>query len=90
MLTNVPWLFPIILFLIFVLKDLLCDDIPTRWSAPESLMHGKFSRMSDSWMLFMTAGEVLEHGRWPLTDHQHSSIEAVIENVCEYTFMLRT
>ncbi|XP_070563230.1 uncharacterized protein [Ptychodera flava] len=41
------------------------DNIPTLWSAPESLLNCEYSVASDVWMLGHTMHEVLTHGCYP-------------------------
>ncbi|PVD32240.1 hypothetical protein C0Q70_07673 [Pomacea canaliculata] len=50
------------------IRDFECSFIPTRWTAPESLRHCQFSKMSDMWMVGHLIYEMLTHGRLPYAD----------------------
>ncbi|XP_025100570.1 uncharacterized protein LOC112567904 isoform X2 [Pomacea canaliculata] len=57
------------------ITDYKCSFIPTRWSAPESLKRGVFSKMSDMWMIGHLLYEVLTHGRLPYSEMKQSDTE---------------
>ncbi|XP_070555818.1 uncharacterized protein [Ptychodera flava] len=58
------------------------DQIPRRWSAPESVMEPyEYSRKSDVWMLACTLYEVLTHGCQPYTELYGMTSEEVIQQV---------
>ncbi|XP_077987743.1 uncharacterized protein LOC144442305 [Glandiceps talaboti] len=58
------------------------DQIPMRWSAPESLLAPHhFSRKSDSWMLGCALYEVLTHGCQPYTELYGMTSDEVVQQV---------
>lgn len=65
-----------------VSTDLNNQSIPLRWSAPESISKGEFSKSSDIWMVGHLFYEVLTHGLLPYStflplDADNEFVEAV-------------
>ncbi|XP_070569944.1 uncharacterized protein [Ptychodera flava] len=59
------------------------DQIPMRYSAPESLMKNAYSTGSDSWMCTCLSYEVLTHGCQPYTELYGIRTEDVIQLVIQ-------
>ncbi|XP_070569946.1 uncharacterized protein [Ptychodera flava] len=57
------------------------DQIPTRYSAPESLLKNTYSTRSDAWMCTCLSYEVLTHGCQPYTELYGTLTEDVIQRV---------
>ncbi|XP_077993995.1 uncharacterized protein LOC144447787 [Glandiceps talaboti] len=55
------------------------DQIPVRYSAPESLLSYTYSEHSDAWMCSCLAYEVLTYGCPPYTELQSKSIEEILQ-----------
>ncbi|OWF45103.1 Ephrin type-B receptor 4 [Mizuhopecten yessoensis] len=55
--------------------------IPTRWSAPESLLNDRYDAMSDTWMLGLLMHEIFTHGVHPFRDMYATTLDDIMENV---------
>ncbi|XP_062598126.1 tyrosine-protein kinase Fes/Fps-like, partial [Saccostrea cucullata] len=57
------------------------DWIPIRWSAPESILHGKYDLKTDVWMFGHTIHEMFTYGCEPYTELYSENTEDVIIRV---------
>ncbi|XP_062596478.1 uncharacterized protein LOC134257922 [Saccostrea cucullata] len=57
------------------------DWIPIRWSAPESILHGKYDSKTDVWMFGHTIHEMFTYGCEPYTELYSENTEEVIIRV---------
>ncbi|XP_069112871.1 uncharacterized protein [Argopecten irradians] len=62
-------------------KDIECDFIPTRWSAPESLLDDQYDARSDTWMVGLLIYEIFTHGFHPFRNDYATKIDDTMENV---------
>jgi serine/threonine protein kinase len=55
-------------------------ELAVRWSAPESLLYGKFSKASDVWSFGVTIWELMSNGARPYVQYSNSeTIEQVLQ-----------
>jgi len=54
--------------------------LPVRWCAPEVFTHQQYTKESDIWSFGVTMWEILEYGRLPYTELDHTTlIKKVLE-----------
>ncbi|XP_018417698.1 PREDICTED: megakaryocyte-associated tyrosine-protein kinase [Nanorana parkeri] len=56
-----------------------CERLPIKWTAPEALLHNKFSSRSDVWSFGIFLWEVYAYGRGP---YPSMTVKEVYERVC--------
>ncbi|XP_033754779.1 uncharacterized protein LOC117337775 [Pecten maximus] len=60
-------------------SDLEGTGVPTRWTAPESLLEGRFDIRTDTWMVGQLLYEIYTHGCQPFVELYTISTEKVME-----------
>ncbi|XP_060081850.1 uncharacterized protein LOC132561138 [Ylistrum balloti] len=60
-------------------SDLESTGVPTRWTAPESLLEGRFDVRTDTWMIGQLLYEIYTHGCQPFVELYTISTEKVME-----------
>ncbi|OWF48174.1 uncharacterized protein LOC110453416 [Mizuhopecten yessoensis] len=60
-------------------QDLEGTGVPTRWTAPESLLEGRFDVRTDTWMVGQLLYEIYTHGCQPFVELYTISTEKVME-----------
>lgn len=63
------------------LVDIYGENIPTRWSAPESLWDGKFDSYSDVWMFGHVIYAIFTHGCEPYTELYSETTDDIMARV---------
>ncbi|XP_069114479.1 uncharacterized protein [Argopecten irradians] len=60
-------------------SDLEGTGLPTRWTAPESLLEGRFDVRTDTWMIGQLLYEIYTHGCQPFVELYTIATEKVME-----------
>ena len=60
------------------------DDVPTRYTAPEVFLEGKFSVYSDIWAVCILADEILNYAAFPFSEVKGLSLEDIMHSVSIY------
>ncbi|CAH1776167.1 unnamed protein product, partial [Owenia fusiformis] len=64
----------------YYMDETLSRPLPIRWMAPESLLYGKYSSMSDVWSFGVLMWEVHTRGGTPYADLESREIKSYVIN----------